>query len=50
MKKKKKATKILSPALHAGSKQSPIATSPKGAAKEALKEARIIPNRSTQEA
>jgi hypothetical protein len=50
MKKKKRPVKIVSPALHAGSKQSPIATSPKGAAREAIKESKMIPNRSTQEA
>ncbi len=45
---KKKAKKKISPALHSGSRQSPIATSPKGAAKEALKEVKMIPNRNAQ--
>lgn len=36
--KKKKIRKKLTPALHAGSTQSPIATSPDQAKKQALKE------------
>jgi hypothetical protein len=49
-KKKKVPTKTISPALHAGSKQSPIATSPPKSAKEALRETKMIPNRKTQQA
>jgi hypothetical protein len=43
-----KSKKKISPALHAGSKQSPIATSPAGAAKEAKKEFKRIPKRADQ--
>lgn len=50
IKKKKKPTKILSPALHAGSNQSPVATAPKRVEREAIKETKMIPNRKPQSA